>query len=222
MSSSSSTQILSDIFTGIYKNNYWEMGQADSKSGLGSSMIYTRSISENIIRIIKEYNIKNFVDTSCGDWFWMKSIRNQLDCNYTGIDIVSDVIQTNITNYSNDTTRFIHGDFINVLKTMADKSIDLLLCRHTCEHLPTEYVLELIKEVKRTSKYFLLTTKTTDSESPINTELTVSASPYRSINLHLPPYSTVLDQYLVEKIYDGPSTQHDPEMYINLYRLNIE
>lgn len=61
------SDIFKDIFTGIYKNNYWEMGQNDSKSGLGSSMIYTRSISENIIRIIKEYNIKNLVDTSCGD-----------------------------------------------------------------------------------------------------------------------------------------------------------
>lgn len=152
----------------------------------------------------------------------MKSIRNQLDCKYTGIDIVYDLIQTNTANYSNDITSFIHGDFINVLKTVADKSIDLLLCRHTCEHLSTDYVLELIKEAKRTSKYLLLTTKTTDSESPINTDLILSAAPYRPINLHLPPYSTLLDQYLVERIYDGPSTHHDPEMYINLYRLNIE
>ena len=221
MNTNTSVSNLSEIFTGIYKNNYWEMNQNDSKSGLGSSKIYTRSISENIIRIIKEYNIKEFVDTSCGDWFWMKFIRSQLDCNYTGIDIVSDVIQTNITNYSNDTTRFINGDFINVLKTMEDKSIDLLLCRHTCEHLPTEYVLELIKEAKRTSKYLLLTTKTTDSESPINKDLILTPSPYRPINLHLPPYSLLLDEYLIERIYDGPSNNHDPEMYINFYRLNM-
>jgi len=208
---------LSKIFTDIYKNNEWSMGQNDSKSGLGSSTEYTESISKNIVRLVNDLNIKTLVDTSCGDWHWFKKIRKQLKCKYTGIDIVNDLIRFNTVEYSDNDTLFENGDFLNILKNKKDNSIDLILCRHTCEHLPTDYVLEFIKEAKRTSKYLLLTTKTTDSANLVNKDLVLTTTPYRPINLHLPPYSTLLDSYLIEKIYDGPSTKHDPEMYINLY-----
>jgi ubiquinone/menaquinone biosynthesis C-methylase UbiE len=215
--SDTSVNNLSKIFTDIYKNNDWSMGQNDSKSGLGSSMEYTESIMNSLIKIVKSNDIKSLVDTSCGDWFWFKKIRKQLDCKYTGIDIVNDIIQSNTVNYSDNDTIFINGDFLSILKAATDKSFDLILCRHTCEHLPTDYILEFIKEAKRTSKFLLLTTKTIDSANPVNKDLVLTTTPYRPINLHLPPYSTLLDQYLVEKIYDGPSKKHDPEMYINLY-----
>jgi hypothetical protein len=211
---------LEKIFTDIYKNDKWSMGQNDSKSGLGSSMEYTESIMKSLIQVVKNNNIRSLIDTSCGDWYWMKTIRKQLKCKYVGIDIVNDIVQSNTVQYSDDNTIFIHGDFLNILKTATDKSIDLILCRHTCEHLPTEYILEFIKEAKRTSKYLLLTTKTTDAVSPVNTDVVLTTTPYRPINLHLPPYSLVLDEYLIEKIYDGPSTKHDPEMFINLYKFN--
>lgn len=213
-----SKQQLESIFTNIYKNNHWSMGQEDSKSGLGSSLEYTDSIMTNLVKIIKKNNIQNIIDTSCGDWYWMKLIRKQLDCKYIGIDIVNDIIQYNTNKYSDNNTIFIHGDFLNILKTATDKSIDLILCRHTCEHLPTDYVLEFIKEAKRTCKYLLLTTKTTDLVSPVNTDVVLTETPYRPINLHLPPYSTLLDEYYIDNIYDGPATKYDPEMFINLYK----
>ena len=218
--SDTSVSNLSKIFTDIYQNNEWSMGQNDSKSGLGSSMEYTESIMNSLIEIVKDNNIKSLVDTSCGDWFWMKNVRKKLNCKYVGIDIVNDIIQSNTVNHSDNDTIFINGDFLSILKTATDKSIDLILCRHTCEHLPTDYVLEFIKEAKRTSKFLLLTTKTTDSSNPVNKDLVLTTTPYRPINLHLPPYSNLLDQHLIEKIYDGPSTKHDPEMYINLYMFN--
>lgn len=209
---------LKSIFSDIYKGDLWSMGQQESKSGLGSSLKYTQNIRETLLKVVNEYNIKNIVDTSCGDWYWMKLIRDKLPCKYVGIDIVSDLIENNTKKYGNENTIFVCGDFLSVLRSLSDKSVDLLLCRHTCEHLPTEYVLEFIKEAKRVSKFLLLTTKTTDNASPVNRDLVLTETPYRPINLFLHPYSLLLNEYLIEKIYDGPCDIKDPEMYINFYK----
>ena len=40
---------LEDCFTNIYQNDMWNMGQSESKSGLGSTLNYTQNISKKII-----------------------------------------------------------------------------------------------------------------------------------------------------------------------------
>ena len=208
---------LEKIFTEIYLSNKWNMGQNESKSGLGSTLNYTESIRINLVKIIKEYNITNIIDTSCGDWHWMKSIKYELGCKYTGIDIVKDIIDINTKTYSTESIKFIHGDFLSIIKILPDNSIDLILCRHTLEHLATEYNLDFIKECKRVTKYLLLTTKKISETLPINKELNEKES-YRPINLELTPYEELLNKYKIKKIYDGPSDIIDNEMGICLYK----
>ena len=113
--------ILETTFTKIYKNNLWHMGQTDSRSGLGSSKLFTKYIKEIIINTINNYNIKTMIDTSCGDWFWMKDIKSELSCNYTGIDIVKEIIDINTVNYGNDNIKFIQNDFLSHIKSLPNK-----------------------------------------------------------------------------------------------------
>ena len=94
------------IFDNIYKNDVWNMGQCDSKSGLGSSNEYTINIRNKLINFIKEKSINKILDTSCGDWNWMKYIKNELP-NYLGLDIVKDIVNINNELYSNENTKFI-------------------------------------------------------------------------------------------------------------------
>ena len=211
--------LMKTVFSNIYEKDHWNMGQNESKSGLGSSLNYTEHIRNALVKLINDNNIKSMIDVSCGDWNWMKLIQNKL-CDYTGIDIVDGLIKTNTELYANEKTRFYCKDFLSVLKGIPANSVDLLLCRHTCEHLPTEYNLEFIKECKRVSKYLLLTTKRISLTEPQNTELTLGVVTYRPINLDLPPYYNVLNEYFVEKIYDGPSSHYDHEMGIHLYKFN--
>lgn len=42
------------MFTEIYLNDYWNMGQNESKSGLGSTLSYTENIRKVLINIIHE------------------------------------------------------------------------------------------------------------------------------------------------------------------------
>jgi ubiquinone/menaquinone biosynthesis C-methylase UbiE len=204
---------LEENFTNIYNTNAWHMGQNDSKSGLGSSNNYTIFIRKYLRDLIKDKNIKSMIDTSCGDWFWMKTIKDSLPF-YLGIDIVKDLILKNKTIYENDKIKFLHSDFLSHLKTLKDKSVDLVLCRHTCEHLPTDYNLEFIKEVKRVSKYLLLTTHLVCNT---NKNLNIPYETYRPINLNLEPYVSELNNYYIGSHYDGPVNNFHPEMFIHLY-----
>ena len=207
------------VFSDIYDKDHWNMGQDESRSGLGSTLNYTENIRKTLVKLIKERDIKFMIDVSCGDWNWMKLIQNEL-CDYTGIDIVNNIVINNTKRYKNNKTRFYCKDFLTVIRAIENNSVDLILCRHTCEHLPTNYNLDFIKECKRVTKYLLLTTKRISSTEPQNSELILGLKTYRPINLELPPYSDVLTSYFIEKIYDGPSSHHDSEMAIHLYKFN--
>jgi len=209
--------ILEPIFTKIYDEAVWKMGQNDSKSGLGSSDSWTIFIRKYLVQLVSDKNIKSIIDVSCGDWFWMKTIRNSLNSHYLGIDIVESVIEENKKNYSNENTKFLRSDFLSYLKSLPDKSVDPLLCRHTLEHLPESYNIEFIDEAKRVSNYLLLTTHTV---ATTNKNLKIPNESYRPINLNLEPYNDLLNNFYYESHYDGPINHFCPEMFIHLYKFN--
>ena len=199
-------------FTDIYLNDLWNMGQNESKSGLGSTLSFTENIRKELINIIQENKINNILDTSCGDWKWMRLIQNQL-CDYTGIDVVNKIIENNNNIYSDKKTKFIHSDFLTYIKKLPDKSFDLIFCRHTLEHLMTSYNIDFLNECKRVSKYLLVTGYNIDHV--VNIDL--DDKTYRPINLKQNPYAMLLNPYFIKKIYDGPISDYKPEMYIYLY-----
>jgi len=209
-------QNLETIFDNIYKNNGWDMGQNESKSGLGSTNEYTINIRNTFISFIKENSIKNVLDTSCGDWYWMKFIKSNLP-NYTGLDIVKDIVDKNNELYSDSNTKFIHTDFLSFIKKQEDKSIDLILCRHTLEHLPTEYNIEFLKECKRVCKYLFVTGYNNINKLNVDLPDTI----YRPINLKLSPYSDILSPYYKHEFYDGPNYTFLSEMVMNIYDFSI-
>jgi ubiquinone/menaquinone biosynthesis C-methylase UbiE len=205
----------SKCFTDIYLNDRWNMGQNESKSGAGSTLISTKNIRDTLLQFIKDKSINSMLDTSCGDWNWMKTIKDEL-CNYTGLDVVKHIIDNNNSMYSNDKTNFINIDFLTYIKQQQDNSVDLILCRHTLEHLPSEYNIEFLNECKRVCKYLFVTSY--DDDNRFNTEL--PSSVYRPINLMKPPYLNILNQYYFTKFYDGPSNTYVPEMYMYVYNFN--
>jgi len=200
------------IFNNIYQKNIWNMGQSESKSGLGSTNEYTINIRKFLIDFIRNNSVKNILDTSCGDWNWMKEIKSDLP-NYIGLDIVKDIVDINNNLYSNDNIKFAHNDFLTFIKRQKNKSFDLILCRHTMEHLPTEYNLEFLNECKRVCKYLFVTGY--NNNNTINSQL--PDTNYRPINLKLPPYSYIIEPFYKDEFYDGPTNIFLQEMIMNIY-----
>jgi 2-polyprenyl-3-methyl-5-hydroxy-6-metoxy-1,4-benzoquinol methylase len=210
-------KVYEKTFTNIYDNNLWHMGQDDSKSGVGSSNPWTIHIKDIITNVVGKFNIKSMIDTSCGDLNWMKLLFHVFadkNVKYLGIDIVEKLIKINKSKYETDSIKFLNIDFLSYLKSQPDKSVDLILCRHTCEHLETQYVSEFINEAKRVSRFLLLTTH---KNALANREVELTSTPYRPINLNLSPYSDMLDTFQIDSFYDGPQHTYLSEMFINFY-----
>ena len=183
---------------------------------MGSTQEFTIHIRNELIRFIKEKSIQKMVDTSCGDWNWMKFIKDDLP-NYIGVDIVKNIVDVNNKLYSKDNITFIHTDFLTYIKSQKDKSIDLILCRHTLEHLPTEYNVDFLKECRRVCKYLFITGYNEFYRKNID----LPDSIYRPINLRVEPYSDIVKSFYSYEFYDGPINKYLPEMYMYVYDFTV-
>jgi len=190
---------IEDVFTKIYDNFVWHMGSGESRSGIGSSLNYSNSFKNELINILEKYEIDSVLDCSCGDWNWMKNISESFR-NYTGLDCVASIIDTNNEKYSTEDIRFIHSDMLSYLKKTPDKYFDLTIIRHTLEHLPFSYSLPVLIETKRCSRYSIITSY---SEAIENVDLDFPKNTYRPISLLKTPYIETLGLPLYV-FYDGP------------------
>lgn len=213
------TSKLKSAYSNFYSRGMWLSMSGESKSGLGSTLIYSESYSENLIKLIKKYNIKKIFDTSCGDWFWMKNIKEHFE-HYIGNDICKELIIENKKKYESDNIKFSNNDMLSQMQLYNNLEFDLIICRHTFEHLPTEYNLRCISEMKRISKFALITSANLDYSLNKESELNFSAQfipPYNSVNLDLSPYKEILLDP-IEKIWDSiVGTQFNKGTYGYLY-----
>jgi 2-polyprenyl-3-methyl-5-hydroxy-6-metoxy-1,4-benzoquinol methylase len=177
---------IKNFFTDTYNLNSW--GGGESKSGTGSYLSHTESIRKFLVNFIKENNIKKIFDCSCGDWNWMKEIKENF-VDYLGNDVVEMIVQNNNEKYSSDNIKFICGDLIDTLSKFEDYHFDLIICRHTLEHLPTDYVKKSLEIISKKSNYAFITNSTLNDNVELNEFNGVSA---RGINLNLPPYNNIL------------------------------
>ncbi len=91
------------IFTEIHRNNAW--GGKDSVSGPGSDVRQTKIIVQELLNLFNDFNISTMLDIPCGDFHWMKDANlNAID--YTGGDIVEELIQENSEKYTSEHIRF--------------------------------------------------------------------------------------------------------------------
>lgn len=179
---------LKSHFTKIYDSWYWGMGQRQSRSGLGSTELWSNSFKDTLLKSIITYDVKNILDCSCGDWNWMRTISDKLP-NYTGLDVVNDAVVRNNELYSNDKIKFICSDMNTYMENQLDKSFDLIIIRHTLEHLPLDYCKQSLINAKRISKRMYITSF---SEKIENIELNIDNCDYRPIYLGSDPFSEIL------------------------------
>lgn len=166
-----------DIFRNIYHSNLW--GNKDSRSGAGSDMTQTAEIRRVLPLLIGDLGVKTMLDIPCGDWHWMKDI--DLPVDYTGADIVPELVERNQQLYGNESHRFRALDLI---KDDLPK-VDLVLSRDVLVHLSFNDVFAALHNLKRSdSEYFLTTTFTDRTTNP-----DILTGQWRPLNLQKPPFN---------------------------------
>lgn len=168
---------LKQTFTDYYHNNTFN--GRESVSGGGSDLIQTDVIRVEIPKLLKKLDVKEFIDAPCGDFYWMQHvILNGI--NYTGIDIVGDIIRENKKKYKSDQRKFICKNII------ADKlpKAELILIRDCWVHLSYEDIFSCIDNLKKNKIQYLLTTSFINLS--LNKEL---EGIWRPLNLEIEPFN---------------------------------
>lgn len=169
-------QDLQKAFQYIYETNGWN--DPETKSGCGSTVSFTEGIRKILPPLLQEYNIKTMLDAGCGDWNWM----GKMDLRPTRVlacDIVPNLIEENIEKYGSK------ADFFTADMTVDElPDVDLILCRAVLFHLSFENIQLALENMKRHSKYLLLTSHpfVAENREGVNGD-------FRRLNLRLKPIS---------------------------------
>jgi hypothetical protein len=169
------------VFDKIYQHNEWQ--DAESKSGSGSNLVQTAVIRRKIPEIVKQYGIKTMLDAPCGDFYWMKEIREDLGGSldhYYGGDIVMELTRENGQRYGDDKFSFLQLDIINDPLPR----VDLVFCRDCLVHLSYPKILRALRQFKKSGSMYLLTTTFTDR--PSNKDIVTGD--WRPLNLSAFPF----------------------------------
>ncbi|MCP3965130.1 MAG: class I SAM-dependent methyltransferase [Lentisphaerae bacterium] len=171
-------------FTHIYKNKKWLFDVNKSLSGPGAELEQTRAITNFLPVIFLKYNITSIYDIPCGDFNWMKEVElSKID--YTGGDIVDELIESNTKKHSFKNINFIK---INILEssTLIDlKKKDLLLCRDCLIHFSNKDVLKALNNICKSQCKYLLASTYPGARKNKN----IVTGMWRPINLTLKPFS---------------------------------
>lgn len=163
-------------FSEIYKQNLWS--SAESRSGTGSTLEYTRNIQRELSNVFLTYNISSVLDAPCGDFNWMgEVIQNHLDINYIGADIVGELILDNRKKYASKNISFQKLDI-----TCDDlPAVDLMIVRDCLIHLSFHDIYSFLKNFSESDIEFLLVGSHDSSASFVNKP--ISTGEHRYVNL---------------------------------------
>lgn len=167
----------SEIFTGIFRDNIWKNGE--SVSGEGSSLEQAKEIIKALPEIFKRLGIKSLLDIPCGDFNWMKQ-ADLSGINYTGADIVKEIVSLNIEKHSSDTRKF---ELINLIEDKLPAH-DLVFCRDCLVHFSFADIFSSLENIKKSGALYFMTTTFHQQEENKD----IHTGGWRPLNFCRPPF----------------------------------
>ena len=165
-----------DVFTDIYHSNRW--GSSESRSGEGSTMSQTAALRDELPRLFQRHGVATLLDIPCGDFHWMSSVP--LDgIQYTGADIVSDVVGHNLAKYRSSNREFAVLDMCSSPLPAAD----MVFVRDCMVHLPFSMIAAAMSNIHASGSRLLMAT--TFPATQVNRD--IALGDFRPINLQAPP-----------------------------------
>jgi len=132
---------VAEAFTQTYSNKLWGGIEGNEFfSGFGSLDRFAKPYVEWLTGFIAERGIKNIVDLGCGDFQIGQKICSANSVNFTGVDIVPDLIKFNQSQYANATISFACADIIK--DELPDG--DICLIRQVLQHLSNSQISRVL------------------------------------------------------------------------------
>ena len=169
---------IEQVFSDIYRNNSW--ADPESVSGRGSTLARTTVIRSELPALLAELGARSLLDAPCGDFNWMRHVDlGRID--YTGADVVPELIAQNRSRYGSAGRHFV---VLDITKDEVPRA-DLILCRDCFIHLSFKHTRAAVDNFKRSGSTLLLAT--THANARENTDIESGGGHF--VNLRLPPFN---------------------------------
>ena len=137
----SDTDETSAAFGRIYAEHSWG---GVSRSGIGSSTEAARAYLSCVSSVMRRFDVGSVLDLGCGDWEFSRHMAWG-EVEYTGVDIVPDLIDHLRAAHGGPRRHFLHANFLE-----ADlPDADLVLCKDVLQHLGTAQVSRALERLSR-------------------------------------------------------------------------
>ena len=170
------------IFENIYSKKIWNNGDSMIPlSGPGSSLENSANCSNLLNQFIYMDKCLSVLDLGCGDLTWIckTNFFNDKNISYTGVDIVTNIIESHSIKYPNHT--FMCKDLVS-FKDMNFASI--VIIRDVIFHLKNIEILTIFENIKNKFNFILITS----CNNNINTDIFDKWN-FSEKNLHIAPFN---------------------------------
>ena len=176
--------IRQQVFSGIWKDNFW--GNAESRSGSGSSLAATVALRAWLPKMLDSLGVRILGDAGCGDLNWMKELADSLRL-YFGFDIVPELINDLRSSFKGKSNYFFSNEDV---VTATFPVCDAILCRDCLTHLTPDAALKALKGFRRSgSRHIIATTHS------VERNIWVKDGGWYPMNLNAPPFNLPPPQF---------------------------
>jgi hypothetical protein len=203
-----------DKFSYIYKTRYWQGNGNGSLSGGGSNEVSTNIFIGELKKFIIANKVTSLVDIPCGDWEWMSTVDLN-NINYTGCDVVPDLIKSNNKIFKRSNVSFLVKNLIN---EELPKS-DLIIIRDLLVHLDDSDIVKCLHNIKKTGyKYIGITNylNLEKNKKRLLGDYLRFGDKWRAINLTKEPYN--LPEPMLNLSDKNNLTEIDKDKYISIWK----
>jgi SAM-dependent methyltransferase len=194
-----------EVFRRTYKENVWGGSNGEFNSGWGTTTLTAKRYIDEVASFIKGHQVSKILDIGCGDFRIMGQVLAQLDnqsVDYTGADIVDELIDHNNATHGNSHVRFICVDASE--DSLPDA--DMVTIRQILQHLSNAQVASILKKLNK-YKYVLITELLPSSPKAIpNLDKLAGPHDRTSFNsgvfIDLPPFNVKNVVVLLEYPFD--------------------
>ncbi len=195
------------IFEEKYSHNLWK--SKETVSGPGSTEKSTENLISSLKLLFAELNVKSILDAGCGDFGWMKNIvGNEID--YTGIDVVDELIKINSQKYQASNIRFVKKDIANESLPCAD----LIICRDVLVHYSINDIKKSFRNFIESGSQYILTTSFEECSN--NEEIFTGG--WRPLNLEIEPFNLPAPEKRIYEMMDDEG-KYFPDKQLALWKL---
>lgn len=140
----------------------------------------TEVLRVEVPKLLRKRRARSVLDLPCGDFGWL-SRADLTGIEYTGGDIVPDLVAGNSRRYGGPGRRF---QCLNLTRDPLPR-VDVVLCRDGLVHLGYPHIFRAFANLRRSGSTYLLAT--TFLELDANAE--IDTGDWRPLNLCLPPFA---------------------------------